>query len=246
VSRQTGRIGPRHRGPAVDRLGREARRIGASFVFFAAAAACGGGSTESPGGARIAAAQEAGWTAELEVSEGHPLPPAGFGTLSQDDITIPLESGTLLIKAVPLSEWASRLTAPDTYRRLSGYKLSRGEEILRSARRSGQRGWPLVLLVTYFTRNLQDSFEPYDLQIRSQSFIYRPLDILPVTPDFTRNQLRQQEAQMALYLFEGEIDLDLPLGLVYQDAESTRWAGIRSRLDQELALVRSRTGTRGD
>lgn len=228
------------------RPGRDVRRIGriGSSLVLLAAVACGG--PGAPAGTRIAVAQEAGWTADLEVSDGHPLPPAGLGTLSQDDITIPLESGTLLIKAVPLSEWVIRLTAPDTYRRLSGYKVSRGEEILRSARRAGERGWPLVLLVTYFTRNLQDSFEPYDLQIRNQSFIYRPLDILPVTPEFTRNQLRQQEAQMALYLFEGEIDLDLPLGVVYQDAESARWAGIRSRLDQELALVRSRAGTRGD
>lgn len=243
MSRETRWVGPRHSGSRTGRRGDGALRIGASVVLLAAA--CGGGAG-TPGGARVAVAQEAGWTAELEASEGHPLPPAGFGTLSQDDITIPLESGTLLIKAVPLTEWVIRLTAPDTYRRLSGYKLSRGEEILRSARRAGERDWPLVLLVTYFTRNLQDSFEPHDLQVRSQSFIYRPIDILPVTPEFTRNQLRQQEAQMALYLFEGEIDLDLPLGLVYQDAESTRWSGIRSRLDQELALVRSRAGTRGD
>lgn len=245
MSRGTRWVGPCPFGRAGSR-GREAGRIGASLTLLVASVACGGGSAGGPVGARVAVAQESGWTADLEVVDGHPLPPAGYGTLSQDDITIPLESGTLLIKAVPLSEWVIRLTAPDTYRRLSGYKLSRGEDVIRSARRAGERGWPLVLLVTFFTRNLQDSFEPYDLQIRSQSFIYRPLDILPVTPEFTRNQLRQQEAQMALYLFEGEIDLNLPLGLVYQGAESTRWSGIRSRLDQEMALVRSRAGTRGD
>jgi hypothetical protein len=225
------------------RSARRIRRAFGAFALLAAGSACGGpGSGEVPVGARPAAAQQDGWSAELEVSDGRPLPPAGFGTLSQDDITVPLDSETLLIKVVPLSEWVIRLTAPDTYRRLSGYKVSRGEEILRTARRAGEREWPLVMLVTFFTRAYQDSYEPHDLQVRNQSFIYRPVDILPVTPGFTRNQLRQQEVQMALYIFEAGIDLDLPLGLVYQDAESTRWSGIRSRLDQELALVRSRAG----
>lgn len=219
------------------------RRVAGTFLLLAAGSACSGsGAGDAPVGARPAVAQQEGWSAEMEVADGHQLPPAGFGTLSQDNITIQLESGTLLVKAVPLSEWVIRMTAPDTYRRLSGYKISRGEEILRSARRAGEREWPLVMLVTFFTRNLQDSFEPHDLQLRNQSFIYRPLAILPVTPEFTRNQLRQQEAQMALYIYEGEIDLDLPLGVVYQDAESARWTGIRSRLDEELALVRSRAG----
>ena len=220
---------------------RSARRVFGTLLALIMAAACGGAVVpESPVGVRPAAAQE-GWSAELEQRNNRPLPPAGYGTLTQDQITIGIQSGSLLIKLVPLDEWVIRLTAPDTYQRLSSYKMSRGEEILRRARRAGVRDWPQVFLVSFFTRSYEESYEPNDVQIRNQSFIYRPLDIIPITPEFTRVRLRQQEAQMALYLFTDEIDLDLPLVALYQEnAEGPQWIGIRSTLDRELATVLSR------
>ena len=214
------------------------------FAALAAAACGGSASTESPVGASPVAAQDmsTGWSESLEIPGARPLPPAGFGTLSQDDITIgvAVPEGNLAIKATPLTEWVIRMTAPDTYRRLNGYKVSRGEEILRRAQRNGERGWPLVMFVTFYTRSLESSFEPYDLQITSQNITFRAFDILPMTPDFNRERLRQEEGQVALYLFPSEIDLDLPMVVEYDARQGTRWAGIRSVLDRELAKVMSR------
>jgi len=183
-----------------------------------------------------------GWNESLEIPGARPLPPAGYGTLTQDDITIPLEvpEGRLLIKVAPLTEWVIRMTAPDTYRRLNGYKVSRGEQILDRARRGGERGWPLVLFVSYYTRAVESTYEPYDLQIRAQNQVFRPFDIIAVTPDFNRERLRQQESQVALYLFESDIDLDLPLEVEYEGSRSGRWSGIRLVLDNELAKVMAR------
>ena len=211
----------------------------AGFVMVTSVAWGGIISPPGPLGPRPAVAQD-GWSAELEQTSSRPLPPAGYGTLSQDQITIGITAGTLLIKLVPLDEWVIRLTAPDTYQRLNSYKVSRGEEILRRARRSGERGWPQVFLVSFFTRSYEESFEPNDLQIRNQSFIYRPLNIIPITPEFNRERLRQQDTQMALYLFTEEIDLDLPLVALYENGEGPQWVGIRSTLDRELATVLSR------
>jgi hypothetical protein len=195
-------------------------------------------------GASPVAAQDApqGWSEDLEIPGARPLPPAGYGTLSQDDITVGISvpEGSLAIKATPLTEWVIRMTAPDTYRRLNGYKVSRGEEILRRARRNGERGWPLVVFVTFYTRQVESTYEPYDLQIRSQNLVIRPFDILPVTPDFNRERLRQEESQVALYLFPSEVDLDLPVVFEYDGREGGRWGGIRSTLDRELAKVLSR------
>jgi len=73
-----------------------------------------------------------------------------------------------------------------------------------------------------------------------RSAIYRSLAIIPITPDFTRERLRQQETQMALYVYEEDVDLDLPLVAVYQHAEGSQWVGIRTRLDRELSTVLSR------
>jgi hypothetical protein len=220
------------------------RLVIASLVFWAAA--CGGSakSDSSVGPAPALAQDGEGWSAavEAESSRQRPMGPIGFGTLAQDDITVLVEDGSVRIKIVPLSEWVIRLTAPDTYRRLNGYKVARGEEILDRASRAGERRWPLVLFVSFFSRSVEETFEPYDLQIRNSGYLYRPLDILPVTPDFMRERLRQQETQIALYLFPAEIDLDLQTTVAYGGQESSRWDGIRSTLDSELAQAQSRAG----
>ena len=140
-------------------------------------AACGGApAPESPVGAGTAVAQDIGngWHESLETPGARPLPPAGFGTLSQDNITIPVEvpEGNLFIKVTPLTEWVIRMTAPDTYRRLNGYKVARGEQIRDRARRNGERGWPLVLFVSFYTRDVESTYEPNDLQIRAQNVVF--------------------------------------------------------------------------
>ncbi|MFQ5528751.1 MAG: hypothetical protein ACE5FP_00225 [Gemmatimonadota bacterium] len=230
--------------PRSSSLGRRRLAISAGLAFWAAA--CGGSvAPDSQVAPSAAIAQDVDrWTVELEsASSGNrPIGPVGYGTLEQDDITVFVQDGNVRIKVLPLSEWAIRLTAPDTYRRLNGYKVARGQEILRRSARAGERGWPLVLFVTYFSQAVEETFESYDLQIRNQGFLYRPLDILPVTPDFTRERLRQQETQIALYLFPADIDLDLPTEVAYGTASSSRWDGIRSTLDSELALATSRAG----
>ncbi len=231
------------------RSNRFALRTAGCFAVIVLTACGGSASTETPIGASPVVAQDlgSGWQEDLEIPGARPLPPAGFGTLSQDDITVGLSipEGNLAIKATPLTEWVIRMTAPDTYRRLNGYKVSRGEEILRRARRNGERGWPLVLFVTFYTRSLESTYEPFDLQIRSQNVLFRPFDILPITPDFNRERLRQEESQVALYLFLAEIDLDLPMIIEYDGRQSGRWSGIRTTLDRELSKVLARVPPEG-
>jgi hypothetical protein len=97
-----------------------------------------------------------------------------------------------------------------------------------------------VLFVTYYTIAVESTYEPHDLQIKAANVVYRPFDIIPVTPDFNRERMRQQESQIALYLFDGDIDLDLPIDVEYNRVISGRWSGIRTLLDRELAKVMSR------
>lgn len=224
--------------------------LGAIVVW---GAGCGGGATrEAADGPEPVEAPERteapldadAWSAELETRRGgsQPLIPVGYGSLSQDAIAVPLSLGGLRVQFVPLSERVIRLTAPDTYRRLNGYKVSRADEILDLTSRAGERGWPLVALVTFFSREVEESYEPYDLQIDNQGRLYRPFDIIPVTPSFGRGRMDQQETQVALYLFPPEIDLDQPTTVRYADAASDRWNAIRSTLDSERSRAHSRAG----
>jgi len=176
----------------------------------------------------------------ISLTSARPLPPAGYGTLSQDNITIGIQSSTLLIKLVPLDEWVIRLTAPDTYRRLNGFKVSRGEEILQRAARAGERGWPRVFLVSFFTRNYEENYEPNDVQIRNQSFIYRPLAIIPITQGWGAQRLDQRETQSALYAFDGVVSLDTVLEVEYAGIRGLGWDRILVRVEAERSRVRAR------
>lgn len=232
------------------------RKITALLFVAALAVGCGSGAsqqaTDGPTPAERSErpseapslSEAVAWSAELESRTGsaQPLVPVGYGTLTQDDITVPLRSGGLQIKFVPLSEWILRLTAPDTYRRLNGYKVSRSEEILELTERAGEREWPLVALVTFFSRSVEESFEPYDLRIENQGRLYSPFEIVPVTPGFGRDRIDQQQTQVALYLFTPEVDLGLPTAVRYRDASSSRWNSIRTALDSERSRASSRAG----
>jgi hypothetical protein len=161
--------------------------------------------------------------------------PAGFGTLRQDDATISLRSGAVLVKATPLDEATIRLLAPDTYTRLHALRESRREEADRRMARS-----PEFFLVSFFSNEADLPFQPEDLQLVHQARLLRPVAILPVSPGWGRQRLAQQETQMAVYVFEGPLDYDQALTVRYGMAESDEWRQILQRLEAERARVLTR------
>ena len=169
------------------------------------------------------------------------LPPPGYGTLRQDDFTINFETADRVqVKVTPLSEEVIRLAAPDTYERLHRLVASRQARLSEITERAGLRGDPLVLLISFFTRDQQKEFEPTDIQILSQGILYRPLGIVPLTPNWGRQQLRQEESQSALYVFNPAIDLDVAFQVEYRGRRSLAWSGIIGVLDAERGRVLSR------
>ena len=53
------------------------------------------------------------------------LPPAGYGTLRQDEVSIGLRTPEVLIQVVPLQEGVIRLLSPDTYNSLRRLRESK-------------------------------------------------------------------------------------------------------------------------
>ena len=208
----------------------------AALAVFVGLACSGSPSTDVPVGATPAAAQDVAG----EAVTGD-LPP-GYGTLKQDDFTIPTVYEGLAIKVTPLREWVIRLAAPDTYRRLSGYKTSLRPEIEAIAQRRNASGWPQLMLVSLFTRTPEQVYEPMELQIVNSNVVFRPLGIIPITPNFAKGRILQNQTELGIYLFPSEIDLNLPTEIRYKEARGLAWEGIRQQLDQERALVRSRIG----
>lgn len=167
------------------------------------------------------------------------LPPAGFGTLGQDDIGVTLTTETLSIGAIPLAEGIIRLLAPDTYSSMHRLLESRSHEIAAQAARYGVSE-PVVFLVSFYGREARARFDPEALTITGQNRLFRPIGILPVSPAFGERQLNQRETASAIFIYEDGIRLADPFILAYNGVSSDEWERTLRVLDRERAAVETR------
>lgn len=183
----------------------------------------------NPGGERAAAVTPAIAAANDTVV------PAGFGTLRQDEITVAIRSGAVLVKVTPLDEGVIRVVAPDTYARLSALRRSRSAEAGSRTAREAE-----LFLVSFFSYQPDVAFQPEDLQIVYQSRLLRPTSVIPLTTGWGQQRLGQQETQTAIYAFDEEIDFDQDLTVRYGMVESNEWRQILTRLENERGRILSR------
>jgi len=201
----------------------------ALFLLIFPLACSSGARPEVPG-------PEAGEPREEEESL---LVPPGYGTLLQDQISLRLQSGDLLIKVTPLDEGIIRLTAPDTYERLRGLARTHGPRASRTALSSE----PSLFLVSLFSYEPDVRYEPEDLLLVNRGLRLRPQGIAPISPSWGTQRLNQQETRMAIYAFEGEIEWEADLVAEYQELRNEAWRDqIFPALEAERAKVRARAG----
>lgn len=167
------------------------------------------------------------------------LPPAGYGTLRQDQVSVGLQTDAVQIQVVPLNEGIIRLLAHDTYNSLHRLRESKAEEIERIATRQGMRE-PQLFLVTFFGLQQEARFEPEDLMIMSQNRMFRPLHIMPLSPTWSGRQLNQRETATAVYLYDDGVRIMDPIVVEYNILRSNRWEQILRVVDRERAAVMSR------
>jgi hypothetical protein len=197
-------------------------RLGPTLAAWVTAAAC-----------TIAPLPEGGAGPGLD-----PLPPPGFGTLRQEDVSMALTSGDVELMVTPLQASVTRATAPDTEVLLSGLVD------LHAAPASDGTG---LFLVSFYSEQPDVPFVPEEVQLISRGQRLRPQQIVPVTPSWGTRRVGQRQTQMAVYDFGEAIDLESSLLLVYQFDESTQWSQILPRIQAERARARARAGveTRG-
>ena len=165
------------------------------------------------------------------------LVPAGYGSLRQDDVTLAVEAGDLQLKVTPLEEWVIRLTAPDTWSRLSGLAVTHREEV---ERRTGA-AQPLFL-VSFFSRVPGTPFRPNDVELVNRGRRLRPLLIRPVTSGWGAERLQAEETQLAVYAYPDEMDLQQPLTVEYGVETGSGWDEILRLLEAERGRARARAG----
>lgn len=166
------------------------------------------------------------------------LPPAGFGSLRQDDIGIQLQAPNLRIRIIPLDERIIRLLSPDAYRSLHDMRESRDEE-LRAAARSPSDSVQLFM-VTFFGLSPQTRFNPDQILISSQNATFRPLGFVAITPRFNENQVDAREQAAAIYIYEPGIEVMRPFTVSYNGVQSDAWSAALNRVNTERTRVLGR------
>lgn len=177
--------------------------------------------------------------AQQDTTAQGQLPPAGYGTLRQEDVALRLRTATLQIRVVPLDERVTRLLASDTYNSFHRLKQSRAAEIQTAADRYGI-GTTVLFLVTFFGGQDQARFDPQNLTIMSQNRFFRPVEIFPLSPLWSGQLLNQRETATAIYLFEDGITILQPFSVTYENTSTNRWEQVLRRLDRERASVLAR------
>ncbi len=177
--------------------------------------------------------------ARAAAQDATSLPPAGFGSLRQDQVGIRLTTPVLSVRVLPLDEHVTRLMAPDVYRSLRDMRRSKAEEITRAAR-DGGHDTVATFMVTFFGLQPSVRFNPDELYISSQNVTYRPIAIVPITPRWSENLLEQRQQAAAIYLFEPDIPILRPFTLFYGSLSSEAWSESVRQLNTERARVLAR------
>ena len=160
----------------------------------------------------------------------------GFGTLKQDEFTLGIRSGALLVKVTPLDESVIRLAAPDTYARLHALAESRRAQ---AEQRTGSKA-PELFMVSFFSYQPDVTFQPEDLQLDYNGKLLRPAAILPITPNWGANRMGQQEMSAAVYAFTDVIDFEQPLTAKYGMDQNDSWSKIVPVLQVERNKILSK------
>lgn len=196
-------------------------------TIILAAALIGVGCASTPSPTQAQSTEPDGVGAEI---------PVGLGTLKQDEFTMGLRSGALLVKVTPLDESVIRLAAPDTYTRLHALRDSR----LADARTRTSSEDPELFLVSFFSYEPDVTFQAEDLQIEHQGRLLRASAILPLTPTWGKARLNQQEIATAVYALSEPVNFDLPIVVRYGMDENADWQLIIPQLQVERGKITAR------
>jgi hypothetical protein len=173
------------------------------------------------------------------------LVPAGFGSLRQDDIALKIAPNTgLQVRAVPLDEKFIRLLSPDSYRTLRDLTRERQREIENAQSRQRMSSYSLWYVSFFAIEQGETRFSPQEFIIQNVGRDFRPIDVIPLTTGFGEYRMRQRETQSAIYIFDGQLDLNQPITAQMETARSvTDWSRVLERVERERALIRSRAAT---
>lgn len=178
--------------------------------------------------------------AAQDAIAGGELPPPGYGSLKQDNVSLRLTGTEIELRFLPLDERLIRLLAPDAYQSLHGLVESRRGAIDSAAREAGLTR-PGLALVTFFALRSAARFDPDLVNLTYRNQILRPEGTVSYTGNFTSRQLDVRQQATAIYLFEEPLPVFEKFQVVY-GANQSEWGDeVLRRIGIERVRVQSRS-----
>ena len=171
---------------------------------------------------------------------GGELPPPGYGSLKQDNVSLRIVSSEIEVRFMPLDERLIRLMAPDAYASFHGLVESRKAAIDSAARLAGLTN-PGLALVTFFALRSAARFDPDLLNLTYRNSFERPEGIVPYTGNFTGRQLDVRQQATAIYLFDQPLPVFERFEVVYGSSEAAWNDEVLRRIGIERVRVQSRS-----
>jgi hypothetical protein len=167
------------------------------------------------------------------------LPPGGYGSLTQADLALHIQTSDIDVRFVPLDARVTRLLARDSWEALRSLVASRRAAIDSVAGRSGV-AHPGLAYVSFFGQSPNARFDPQTLQVMVRNRELRPVGIVPFSGRFTSQQLNVREQVSAIYLYGEDLPVNDTFTITYAGQTSNDWQDKQTRLDRERARVASR------
>jgi len=198
-----------------------------------------------PGIVLLVTALVFGVSAARGQGSGITLPPGGYGSLTQNDLSLRIRTPDLDVRFVPLDPRVTRLLARDSWESLRSVVQSRRAAIDSVANAAGVSR-PGLALVTFFAQRANARFDPQTVTVRVRSREFRPLGIVPFSGQFTAQQLDVRAQVSGIYLFEEDLPVNDSFTVLYAGQPSEDWQNKQRTLERERARValREQTSTR--
>lgn len=162
-----------------------------------------------------------------------------YGTLTQNDLALRVRNDDIEIRFIPLDPRVTRLLANDAFESLRTLVGTRRRAIDSMASQAGVTQ-PGLALVSFFGVRSDARFDPQTLTLLIRNRVFRPLGMVPISPQFTSQQLDVRQQVSAIYLFEEDIPVDDSFSLSYGALTSEDWQTKQPTLDRERARVAAR------
>jgi hypothetical protein len=174
-------------------------------------------------------------------ARARPLP-TGYGSLTQDDVSLRLRNDEIEIRFVPLEPGIMPLLAKDAYQSFRQLVETHRRAIDSVGSRAGV-SQPGLALVSFFGLRPEVRFEPQTLTLFIRNRAFQPIGIIPLNSKFSSQQLRVRDQASAIYLFEEDIPVNDSFALSYAALTSEDWDRKQPILDRERARVAARSRT---